>query len=102
MNLLTQTKALADETRLRLLGVLARHELNVGEVVQVMGMGQSRISRHLKILMDAGFVTCQRNGLWAFYSARADNGTQPLLQAVLAGLAEMPAHRGTWTWRLRS
>jgi len=94
MNLLTQTKALADETRLRLLGVLARHELNVGEVVQVMGMGQSRISRHLKILMDAGFVTCQRNGLWAFYSARADNGTQPLLQAVLAGLAEMPAHRG--------
>jgi len=94
MNLLTKTKALADETRLRLLGVLACHELNVGEIVQVMGMGQSRISRHLKILMDAGFVTCQRNGQWAFYSAKADNGAQPLVHAVLTGLAEMPAHRG--------
>lgn len=93
MKLLTQTKALADETRLRLLGVLARHELNVGEIVQVMGMGQSRISRHLKILMDAGLVDCQRHGLWAFYSARAANGSSALLSAVLEGLADLPEHR---------
>lgn len=70
MKLLTQTKALADETRLRLIGVLAAHELNVGEIVQVLGMGQSRISRHLKILMDAGLVACQRHGLWAFIPRR--------------------------------
>ena len=70
MKILLQTKALADETRLRLLGVLARHELNVGEIVQVMGMGQSRVSRHLKILVDAELVTCQRQGMWAFYSAQ--------------------------------
>lgn len=93
MKLLTRTKALADETRLRLLGVLARHELNVGEIVQVMGMGQSRISRHLKILMDAGLVSCQRHGLWAFYSASASNGTRALLSAVLEGLEELPEHR---------
>lgn len=92
MHLLTQTKALADETRLRLLGILARHELNVGEIVQVMGMGQSRISRHLKILMDAGFVVCKRDGLWAFYSTVANNGAGALLQAVLDGLSKMPEH----------
>lgn len=92
MHLLTQTKALADETRLRLLGVLSRHELNVGEIVQVMDMGQSRISRHLKILMDAGFVVCKRNGLWAFYVTASGNGSQALLDAVLAGLAGMPEH----------
>ena len=93
MKLLTQTKALADETRLRLLGVLARHELNVGEIVQVMDMGQSRISRHLKILMDAGLVGCQRHGLWAFYSASASNGSRALLTAVLEGLAGLPEHK---------
>ena len=92
MHLLTQTKALADETRLRLLGVLSRHELNVGEIVQVMDMGQSRISRHLKILMDAGFVVCKRNGLWAFYVTASGNGSQALLRAVLDGLAGVPEH----------
>ena len=93
MKLLNQTKALADETRLRLLGVLASHELNVGEIVQVMGMGQSRVSRHLKILMDAGLVACQRHGLWAFYSASAANGSRSLLAAVLEGLAGLPEHK---------
>jgi ArsR family transcriptional regulator len=93
MKLLTQTKALADETRLRLLGVLATHELNVGEIVQVMDMGQSRISRHLKILMDAGLVVCQRHGLWAFYSASASNGARSLLAAVLEGLKGLSEHR---------
>lgn len=92
MKLLIQTKALADETRLRLLGLLSRHELNVGEIVQVMGMGQSRISRHLKILMDAGFVVCKRNGLWAFYVTASGNGSQALLQAVLDGLRDVPEH----------
>jgi ArsR family transcriptional regulator len=93
MKLLTQTKALADETRLRLIGVLAVHELNVGEIVQVLDMGQSRISRHLKILMDAGLVVCQRHGLWAFYSSSSANGSPALLAAVLEGLQDLPAHR---------
>ena len=93
MKLLTQTKALADETRLRLIGVLAAHELNVGEIVQVLDMGQSRISRHLKILMDAGLVVCQRHGLWAFYSSSSTNGSRSLLAAVLEGLGDLPEHR---------
>jgi len=62
-------KALADETRLRLMRVLTRHELNVGEIVAVFGMGQSRISRHLGILVGCGLLQSRRDGAWTFYSA---------------------------------
>jgi len=69
MDLLRIHKALADETRLRLMAVLLGCELNVGELVGVLGMGQPRISRHLKILAEAGLVEYRREGLWAFYRA---------------------------------
>ncbi len=67
--LLERFKALSDETRLRIYGVLLRHELNVNELVSVFGMGQSRVSRHLKILTDCGLLQCRKDGLWSFYSA---------------------------------
>ena len=67
---ITLLKALADETRLRLYHILTRHELNVNELTVIMGMGQSRVSRHLKILADCGLVVPRRDGLWVFYSAR--------------------------------
>lgn len=62
-------KALADETRVRILNLLIFREFNVNELVDMLAMGQSRISRHLKILVDCGLITCRRDGLWAFYSA---------------------------------
>lgn len=71
-------KALADETRLRLFNILLHHELSVNEIVTLMDMGQSRISRHLKILTDAGLVSCRRDGAWAFYSAVSDGMTGKL------------------------
>ncbi len=43
--------------------------MSVNEIVTLMGMGQSRISRHLKILTDCGLLVCRRDGVWAFYSA---------------------------------
>jgi len=69
MTLLRWLKALSDENRLRMLHLLSRYELSVGEVVQVLAMSQPRVSRHLKILADAGLVRVRRDGLWAFYSA---------------------------------
>lgn len=65
---ITYFKALADITRTRLFNILLHHELSVNEVVDLMGMGQSRISRHLKILTDSGLLACRRDGVWAFYS----------------------------------
>ncbi len=75
MKPVTYFKALADETRLRVLNLLMERELNVNEIVSVMDMGQSRISRHLKILSDSGLLTYRRDGLWVFYRA-AMNGRE--------------------------
>lgn len=75
-------KALSDETRLRLLFVLNRYELNVNELVRFLGMGQSRVSRHLKILADAGLLSSRRDGLWVFYSAVPDGDGRKLIAAV--------------------
>lgn len=69
MLIIDRLKALADPTRLRIYGVLLKHELNVNELISVFGMGQSRISRHLKILTDCGLIQCRKDGLWSFYSA---------------------------------
>lgn len=82
-------KALADETRLRLAVILRRFELNVGELVAVLGMGQPRISRHLKILVEADLVDCRREGLWAFYSASAAGPGRRVLDCS-AALAQSP------------
>ena len=61
-------KALADETRLRILHLLCRRELCVCQIVEVLGIGQSKASRHLAHLRHAGLVTDRREGLWMYYS----------------------------------
>jgi ubiquinone/menaquinone biosynthesis C-methylase UbiE len=68
MDSIVYFKALSDITRIRLFNILLHHELSVNEIVSIMDMGQSRISRHLKILIDAGILMCRRDGIWAFYS----------------------------------
>lgn len=93
MDLLRIHKALADETRLRLLAVLNACELNVGELVGVFGMGQPRISRHLKILAEAGLVECRREGLWAFYRAAQTGPGRSFLTAHGPLLAAIPQQR---------
>ena len=68
---LTTLKALGDDTRLRLLGTLRRGAFHVNELVRILSMGQSRVSRHLKILLDAGLVTTRREGNAVYYSLEA-------------------------------
>ena len=62
-------KTLGDETRLRLLNILCFQEFNVQELTEILEMGQSRISRHLKLLQNSGIIESRRDGLWAFYRA---------------------------------
>ena len=66
-------KALADPCRLRLTAVLLSGEFTVQELTCIMDMGQSRISRHLKILAEAGILTVKRQGTWSYYRAGADS-----------------------------
>ena len=63
-------KALADPARLRLLSMVAAHEDGeacVCELTEPLGLGQPTVSHHLKVLMDAGFLTRAKRGTWAYY-----------------------------------
>ncbi|MEK4032863.1 metalloregulator ArsR/SmtB family transcription factor [Methylocystis sp. IM3] len=64
---LAALNAAAEETRLRLLALLAQSELTVTEVVAILGQSQPRVSRHLKLLVEAGLVERRREGAWAFF-----------------------------------
>ena len=66
-------KALSDETRLRILNLLMERECCVCEVMQVLDISQTRASRNLTILYDAGLLKLRRAGLWALYSIDRDN-----------------------------
>ena len=82
MESLNYFKSLADETRIRLFNILLSHELSVNELVSLMDMGQSRISRHLKILTDSGLLECRRDGVWAFYSVSKKGKEKKFAQAI--------------------
>jgi len=60
-------RAAGEPTRLRLLAILARGELTVTELTQVLCQSQPRISRHLKLMVDAGLLERKPEGSWAFY-----------------------------------
>lgn len=75
-------KALSDDTRLRLLNLSLSYELNVNELVQILGMGQSRVSHHLKILTDNSLLTIRRDGQWAFYTAARDGEGYEFAESV--------------------
>ena len=75
-------KTLGDETRLRLLNILCFQEFNVQELTEILDMGQSRISRHLKLLQDAGVIESRRDGLWAFYRAVDQGPGQRFTQSI--------------------
>src|SRR5690606_17186943 len=59
-------RALADPTRLRIFALLRTMELSVGELAQVLGQSQPRVSRHVKILADAGLAVRRKEGSWVF------------------------------------
>ena len=66
--LLTTMKALSDETRLRIVNILLERECCVCEVMQALDISQTRASRNLGILQEAGFLKTRRDGLWIVYS----------------------------------
>jgi ArsR family transcriptional regulator len=79
MRLEALLKALADPTRLRIMRLLAHMELAVGELAQVLGQSQPRVSRHVRILCDAGLAKRRKEGSWVFLrSAVSEQGAPPL------------------------
>ena len=71
-------QALADPTRLRIVALLRLMELSVGELAQVLGQSQPRVSRHLKILADAGVLERRKEGSWVFLTLAQVERVEPL------------------------
>ena len=95
-------KACADETRLRLLVLLAERELCVCELVEVLEMPQGKISRHLAVLRRAGLVSDRRFGTWIYYSLRRpDTSLARRVRAHLKGEARQVEPPATDLARLR-
>jgi len=108
LSLADRFQALADPTRLRILALLRLMELSVGELAQVLGQSQPRVSRHLKILADAGVLERRKEGSWVFLTllnaervdamfalidAWADPATQALFAADAARTEGVRAER---------
>jgi ArsR family transcriptional regulator len=88
-DLVKALKTLSDETRLRILNVLLERECCVCEVMQALEISQTRASRNLSMLYDAGFLKVRREGLWAIYSVDYEGMKKccpDLVEAVRKGL----------------
>jgi ArsR family transcriptional regulator len=75
-------QALADPTRLRIVALLRVMELSVGELAQVLGQSQPRVSRHLKILADAGVLERRKEGSWVFLTLAEAERVEPLFALI--------------------
>ena len=75
-------QALADPTRLRILALLRIMELSVGELAQILGQSQPRVSRHLKILSDAGVLERRKEGSWVFLTLSDSERTRPMFELI--------------------
>lgn len=94
MRTLEVHKALADESRLRLLYALDHGAFTVQELTALLGVSQSTVSHHLKVLQGAGVVRAQREGTFAFYTLEhSDAGVEAITRATLAELQREPSDR---------
>src|SRR4051794_1499696 len=82
LSLADRLQALADPTRLRILALLRLMELSVGELAQVLGQSQPRVSRHLKILADAGVLERRKEGSWVFLTLSEPARTEPMFELI--------------------
>ncbi len=88
--MLSLFKVLADNTRLRLLRILRQGDFTVQDLMQILDMGQSRISRHLKLLSESGLLQVEKQGTWHYYRLSPGEGLftdiWPYIDSRLANL----------------
>ena len=87
--LLAGLKAVAETTRLRILFALSHGEMNVTELTQLLGQSQPRVSRHLKLMADAGLISRHKEGNWVLFRQREEGMGGALSRALVDML---PAH----------
>ena len=91
--LLLGLRAAAEATRLRILGLCAHAELTVSELVEILGQSQPRVSRHLRLLVEAGLLERHQEGNWACYRLSPGAGNGELGRLIVDLMpADDPAH----------
>ena len=93
-DLLDLFRAMADPTRMRIMHLLGAMELSVGELAQAVGQSQPRVSRHVKILAEAGLIDRRKEGNWVFLRL----GHSESCRQLMAMFSNIPAdgHEGLW------
>ncbi|HWA63750.1 MAG TPA: metalloregulator ArsR/SmtB family transcription factor, partial [Caulobacteraceae bacterium] len=84
-------RAAGEPTRLRILALLSREELAVLEITRILGQSQPRVSRHLKLLAEAGLVERFPDGAWVFYRLTGSGPARSLVDQALAVISDSDA-----------
>lgn len=82
----TLLKAAAEPTRFRILLLLSQGEFNVKDLTRILGQSQPRISRHLKLLAEAGLIERVREGSWAYFHLAADTAAGQIGRHILGSI----------------
>lgn len=82
-DLLSALKAAGDQTRLRLLVLLGKSELNVKDLTTILGQSQPRLSRHLKLLSQAKLIERFQEGSWVYYRLKRDGNRGEFIKTIL-------------------
>tara|TARA_R100000005_G_C5003419_1_gene211725 strand:+ start:2262 stop:3221 length:960 start_codon:yes stop_codon:yes gene_type:complete len=90
-NLLQGLRAAGEETRLRLLVLCGHSELTVSELTQILGQSQPRVSRHLKLLCEAGLLDRYQEGSWVYYRLSAKSEAALLARTLVDLVPETDA-----------
>ena len=81
--LLAGLKAIAETTRIRILFILSHGELNVSELTYILGQSQPRVSRHLKLMAEAGLLSRNKEGNWVLFRLRSEGLSGALARALV-------------------
>jgi len=82
LTLLNIAKALSDENRVRALMMLSRGELCVCQLIEILGLAPSTVSKHMSILRQARLVQARKEGRWMYYSLPDEDARRCVLEAV--------------------
>ncbi|HET9273275.1 MAG TPA: metalloregulator ArsR/SmtB family transcription factor, partial [Methyloceanibacter sp.] len=83
---LAALRGAGEATRLRILTLLSAGELNVKDLTQILGQSQPRISRHLKLMAEAGLIARFREGSWVFFRLAESGAEAALARAIVSSL----------------
>ncbi|MGB3834002.1 MAG: metalloregulator ArsR/SmtB family transcription factor [Mesorhizobium sp.] len=81
-------KAAAESSRLRILALLSRGDLTVSDLTEILGQSQPRVSRHLKLLLEAGLIGRYQEGSWAFFRLSDSDSSRDFVLKLVSGIRD--------------